>query len=116
MDVLNSSIDKKYHANYVVSHTFLFFPTTFASAALRGEGVLSGDVSSLDEVAMSLELALEDMELADVGIQGCEVRSVVGDNKAATERDGCGGEDNFDCDKRGVVAEQPPFFERDDED
>lgn len=94
----------------------MFFPTAFASAALLGEGVLSGDVSSLDEVAMSFELALEEMEFAEVGTHGCEERSVVGDNKAATERDGCGGEDSFDWDKSGVVAEQPPFLERDEVD
>lgn len=54
----------------IYPHTFLFFPRALASAALRGEGVLSGDVSSLDEVAMSFELALDEIELADVGTIG----------------------------------------------
>ena len=74
----------------------MFFPTALASAALRGEGVFSGDVSSLEDVAISFEFKLDEIELAEAGTQGCDDRSEDGDKRDTTERGWCGGDDSFD--------------------
>lgn len=53
-------------------------------------------MSSLEEVAISFEFTLDEIELVDVGTQGCEDRSEDGDNREATERGGCGGDESLD--------------------